>query len=175
MFCTNNVRFLLVAIWLETQEVLHRPLPGEGKVARCELARLKAERDWLGSLGVRWDVSKWLGRHATHCEISRFSQTTQRMERAGLLQRSSHTGGTRMTHVRLTLEGEHLAQELVAGGIGCRIAKRGVIRRIDPRPGDFSHLVSGMELRRPNGDGDPLSRRDVPIAGARQMHSFPHV
>jgi len=117
MFLTANVRFLLVAIWRDTQERLHFPLPGVGEVAHRKLARLKMERDSLTSFGVHWDVSKWLGRQATHCEISSFAQTSRRMELAGLLRRSSHSGGTRTSHVLLTPEGVHLAQDLVAGKI----------------------------------------------------------
>ncbi len=64
MFLTKNVRFLLLANWRDTREILGRSLPTAGEVAYRELARLKMERDWLNSLGVRWDVSKWLARPA---------------------------------------------------------------------------------------------------------------
>ncbi|MGA2030688.1 MAG: hypothetical protein ABSG68_00390 [Thermoguttaceae bacterium] len=147
MFLTKNVRFLLLAIWRDTEEILRRPLPDEGEVSRREFARLRVERESLTSLGVRWDVSKWLDRRATHCEISRFARTTQGMERAGLLRRCSRVGGTRMTHVLLTPEGERLAQELAAGKTAGRTAKCGTTRRIDGQPENLPHPRSGSEVR----------------------------
>jgi hypothetical protein len=159
MFLTKNVRFLLLAIWRDTLEILHRPHPAEGEVTRREVTRLTMERDSLTSLGVRWDVTKWLGRRATHCEISTFTRTTRRMELAGLLRRSSRVGGTRMTHVLLAPEGKRLAQELEAGQNAGWIVEWGAIMRIDHQRANSPHPMSGIEVRQPTATGSLRQRR----------------
>jgi hypothetical protein len=73
--------------------------------------RLRISRARDGYVPV--DLDAWLGSAPTNSQTVMFCREYERLERMGLVERCNFSGGRRTTHLRLTDEGQHVAQDLI--------------------------------------------------------------
>lgn len=74
--------------------------------------RLRIRRAEAGYVPV--SVEAWLGAPPTPSDVVMFCREHQRLEKMGLIERHSMSGGRRTTHLRLTEAGLRVAEGLLA-------------------------------------------------------------
>ena len=115
MRITDNLRIVLRGI-CEDAESLRQlaALPfWEPGLSNRQAARKRLLLVDFQQYGVPLDFGRWLGHPPSPSESASLSRSVRRMEEEGLLVRFNANGQT--THVRLTAEGESLAERLLPG------------------------------------------------------------
>jgi len=78
--------------------------------------RLKIKRAKAGYVPI--NLAGWLGFPPSNGDVVMFCRAHERLERMGLIERVSMSGGRRTTHLKLTVAGRGMAEQLLAEEYG---------------------------------------------------------
>ena len=115
MNLNERQRIILLGVLEDQRHLVDMPTDVGSRIDRGR-QRIIARNAQAGL--VPMNLAGWLGRAPTNSEHVLFHREYLRLEDMGLIERCNLTGGRRTTHLRLTPDGQCMAEELLAEEYG---------------------------------------------------------